>query len=432
MAHYWTGYGPVGTTPAGGVLQRGSAHLRRNATFTANLANGNYVGVINSLANLSTVNAVGTVGALQNQPAGVSGISARILRNGCDRLANNLTNIATRCFPEDYFFANPQLGANAASAGYRANISHNNYHSMQVQHTLRPTVGLSLQTTFTWSKLLTDYYTNAVVDPRNRQADYSLDYASVPMELRMNGTFELPIGPNKLLFPNSSGWVARLLERWQTSIVYNWGSGQPRDTFSAQHLYAGGGGNQPQARPDIVGPWVNPKTDFHQNGPNNDTGTIYGFPSPYGVFTDPQCTNRVGNTDTMGFDLRASCTLMAMAAVVPAGTPGAISLSPGLDGSPRFGVPVLQNSLPGTQGTQGARMLRLPGRWFFDANIAKSFRISESKSIQIRFDANNILNHPNPGEPNFNVQSENFGRVTADKVANNTQRSFQGQLRLTF
>jgi len=173
-------------------------------------------------------------------------------------------------------------------------------------------------------------------------------------------------------------------------------------------------------------------TDFHQNGPNNDTGTIYGFPSPYGVFTDPQCTNRVGNTDTMGFDLRASCTLMAMAAVVPAGTPGAISLAPGLDGSPRFGVPVLQNSLPGTQGTQGARMLRLPGRWFFDANIAKSFRISESKSIQIRFDANNILNHPNPGEPNFNVQSENLGRVTADKVANNTQRSFQGQLRLTF
>ena len=101
----------------GGVLQRGSAHLRRNATFTANLANGNYVGVINSLANLSTVNAVGTVGALQSQPSGVSGISARILRNGCDRLANNLTNIATRCFPEDYFFANPQLGADAAVGG---------------------------------------------------------------------------------------------------------------------------------------------------------------------------------------------------------------------------------------------------------------------------------------------------------------------------
>lgn len=427
-----TGYGPVGTTPAGSVLQRGSAHLRRNATFTSNLANGNYVGVINSLANLSTVNAVGTVGALQPAPAGVSGISARILRNGCDRLANNLTNIATRCFPEDYFYANPQLGTGNAASGYRANIGHNNYHSMQVQYTLRPTQGSSLQATYTYSKLLTDWYTNTTVDPRHRQADYSEDYASVPYEIRANGTFELPIGPNKLLFANSSGWVARLLERWQTSIVYNYGSGQPRDTFSAQHLYAGGGGNQPQARPDIVGPWENPKTEFKQNGPNNDTGTIYGFPSPYGVFVDPQC-GRISAADSMGFNLQTSCTLMAMAKIVPSGTPGAIALAPAADGSPRFGVPVLQNSLPGTQGNQGARMLRLPGRWFFDANISKSFRLSESKAIQIRFDANNILNHPNPGEPVFNVQSSDFGRVTADKVSNGVApRSFQGQLRLTF
>src|SRR2546426_11157387 len=59
-----TGYGPVGTV-VNGVLQRGSAHLRRNGTFTANLANGNFVGVVNSLMNLNTVNAVGSVGALQ-------------------------------------------------------------------------------------------------------------------------------------------------------------------------------------------------------------------------------------------------------------------------------------------------------------------------------------------------------------------------------
>jgi hypothetical protein len=422
-----TGYGPVGTT-VGTVLQRGSAHLRRNATFTANLANGNYVGVVNSLANLNTVQS-----GLVAPPPGVTGINARVLRNGCDRLGNNLTNIPTRCFPEDYFYANPQLGTGGNSAGYRANISHNNYHSMQIQYSLRPTHGASLQATYTYSKLLTDWYTNAVVDPRNRQKDYSEDYASVPYEIRMNGTFELPLGPNKLLFGNASGWVARLLERWQTSLVYNYGSGQPRDTFTAQHLYAGGGGNQPQARPDIVGPWKNPKTEFQQNGPNNDTGTIYGFPSPYAVFTDPQCTNRVGATDSMGFNLQTSCTLMAMANVVPAGTPGAIALAPAADGTPRFGVPVLQNPLPGKQGNQGARMLRLPGRWFFDANISKAFRISESKAIQIRFDANNILNHPNPGEPIYNVQSPDFGRVTADKVSNAAApRSFQGQIRLTF
>jgi hypothetical protein len=420
-----TGYGPVGTV-VNGVLQRGSAHLRRNATFTSNLANGNYVGVVNSLANLSTING----GSLQVSPI-ASGVSARILRNGCDRLANGVTNIPTRCFPEDYFYANPQFGTGNTSIRYVGNLSHNNYHSMQIQHTIRPNRGSSLQTTYTWSKLLTDHY-NTYVDPRNRQADYSWDYAGVPTELRMNGTFELPIGPNQLFFSNSSGVIARFLERWEASIVYNWGSGQPRDTFSTQKLYAGGGGNQPQARPDIVGPWENPKTHFQQNGPNNDTGTIYGFPLPYGIFPDPQCA-RISTSDSMGFNLQTSCTLNALAKIVPAGTPGAIALAPATDGSARWGLPVLQHSQPGTQGTQGARMLRLPGRWFFDANLRKTFRISESKSLTFRIDANNILNHPNPGEPNFNVNSADFGRVTAAKVSNAAApRQFQAQVRLAF
>ncbi len=422
-----TGYGPVGTV-VNGVLQRGSAHLRRNATFTSNLANGDFVTVINSLIGLNTAT------GLQPLPAGMTGVNGRVLRNGCDRLANGLTNIPTRCFPEDYFVTNPQFGA----ATYWGNLTHNNYHSMQIQHTLRNTQGSSLQTTYTWSKLLADHYNNWV-DPRHRQADYSMDYAGVPQEIRMNGTFELPIGPNRLLFTNSSGWMARLLEKWQASIVYNWGSGQPRDTFSNRKLYQGGGGNQPQARPDIIGPWVNPKTDFKQNGPNHDTGTIYGFPSPYVTYPDPQCANLVGTantgsnpdagTSTGQFNFQSQCTLNALALVATANTPGAILMPDGKT----YGVPVLANSLPGTQGTQGARMLRLPGRWFFDAALAKTFKIGESKTLQFRIDANNILNHPNPGEPNFNVGSADFGRVTANKVSLATSpRAFQAKIRLGF
>jgi hypothetical protein len=375
--------------------------------------------------NLST----GVTG-LQNLPAGLSGVNARVLRNGCDRLANGLTNIPTRCFPEDYFQTNPQF----SSATYYGNLTHNNYHSMQIQHTLRPTHGTNLQTTYTWSKLMTDHY-NVWVDPRFRQRDYSMDYAGVPTELRMNGTFELPVGPGQLLFTNSSGWFARFIEKWQTSIVYNWGSGQPRDTFeTAKKLYLGGGGNQPQARPDIVGPWKDPHTDFKQNGPNNDTGTIYGYPNPYVTFPDPQCANLVGAVDSMGFRLRDNCTLNALAKVVPSGTAGAFAVLDA-NGTPtgQFGVPVLQNPLPGTQGNEGARMLRLPARWFFDAAIFKTFKLTESKTLEFRVDANNILNHPNPGEPVFNVGSADFGRVTASKVSLPTSpRAFQAKLRLTF
>lgn len=428
------GYGTIGTCvtfpasptlplPAGAgqegcganqVMQHGSAHLRRNTTYTANLANGNYVGVINSLANTNTAT------GLQAPPAGVPNINARVLRNGCDRLANGMTNIPTRCFPEDYFIAAPQFG----TATYVGNIAHNNYHSMQAQYTLRPVHGTSLQATYTWQKLLSDRY-NTFVDPRNRSADYSLDYISSASELRTTGTFELPIGPNRPLFGNSSGWVARTLERWQVNLIYIAVSGEPRDTYVTQKLYAGGGGNQPQARPNIVGPWENPKTDYKWNGPNGNTGTIFGFPSPYTVYQDPQCTSNVGDTDSMGFNLRSSCTMNGLAKIAPAGTPGARLMADGVT----YAIPMLENPLPGTQGNQPARMLRLPGRWTLDANVSKAFRIGETRSVQVRVDATNILNHSNPGEPLSNVQSANFGQVTARQGAS---RAFQGQVRLTF
>jgi len=136
----------------------------------------------------------------------------------------------------------------------------------------------------------------------------------------------------------------------------------------------------------------------------------------------------------MGFRLRDNCTLNALAKVVPSGTAGAFAVLDA-NGTPtgQFGVPVLQNPLPGTQGNEGARMLRLPARWFFDAAIFKTFRLTESKTLEFRVDANNILNHPNPGEPVFNVGSADFGRVTASKVSLPTSpRAFQAKLRLTF
>ena len=443
------GYGAVGTCvnqPTGStapglgqegcaanqVRQHGSAHLRRNAAFTGFLANGNYVSVVDALANLSAVQT-----GLQNLPTGKSGVSARILRNGCDRLGNGLynpaqaasnTNIPTRCFAEDYFYASPQFNNGSGTNGapnFISNMGHNNYHSMQAQFTLRPVQGISFQSTYTWQKSLTDRF-DSYTDPQNRSLDYSFDRSLAFHEFRTNGTFELPFGPNKLLLGNSSGWVARVLERWQTSIIFNATTGQPRTPFASQKLYAAGANSpQPTSRPDIIGPWVNPESDYKWNGPNQNTGTVFGSPSPFITYTDPQCTNNVGATDSMGFNLQSSCTLRGLAHVVPVGTAGAILMADGVT----YGVPLLQNAMPGTQGNLGANTLRLPGRWTLDGNIGKTFRITESKTIQIRFDATNILNHTSAGEPDFNSQADTFGQITTRQ---GLPRSFQGQLRLAF
>ena len=58
---------------------------------------------------------------------------------------------------------------------------------------------------------------------------------------------------------------------------------------------------------------------------------------------------------------------------------------------------VLQHAQPGKKGNLGNDTIVGLGSWRFDANLGKTFQISESKSLQVRFDAQNILNHPQPG-----------------------------------
>ena len=137
------------------------------------------------------------------------------------------------------------------------------------------------------------------------------------------------------------------------------------------------------------------------------------------------------NTDPGGFNLASStnCTLLGLGKVVPAGTPGAITSTNGAASV----LPLLEHPLPGTQGNLGAFTMKTLPRWALDGNLSKNFRISESKAIQFRFDATNILNHPLSGDPTglANVGSSltgSFGQVTTKTGS----RVFQGQLRFTF
>jgi hypothetical protein len=91
---------------------------------------------------------------------------------------------------------------------------------------------------------------------------------------------------------------------------------------------------------------------------------------------------------------------------------------------------VLQNPQPGTRGTLGLRTIENPGTWSFDANLSKAFQISESKSVQIRFDATNVFNHPIPNNPTLDINNSNpFGHIQEKSAA---RRQFQAQVRFAF
>jgi hypothetical protein len=150
--------------------------------------------------------------------------------------------------------------------------------------------------------------------------------------------------------------------------------------------------------------------------------------------TDPQCgliTTKQGLPVTTGANPVARCTLRALAIVVDPSTPGAQPLTDFIptDTTGRSVKIALQNPMPGTKGTLGPNKVKGFGIFSFDLSASKSFRISESKSVQMRIDATNILNHPSPGAPNLDINGNNtFGNITTKTGS----RVMQGQLRFSF
>ena len=267
---------------------------------------------------------------------------------------------------------------------------------------MRPINGISLQGTWVWSKTMGSQGT--YVDPVNRRLNYSAQPSS-PHALRMNGTVELPFGPNKLLFSNANGWFARAIERWQTSFILNAASATRTSALpGTSHFYGNPGFTIASTN------WALPNPNFQWNG---TSGSLYG--DKYTSAPDPQCTDpsQVTPGDKMGTNLQATniCTIVALATRNSDGTPGEV---------------LLKYSKPGEVGNLGFGNFKYFGNWSLDMSASKNFRISESKSVQIRFDSTNVLNHPTPNTPSFSANT--FGVSTGKS----DERSFQGQLRLTF
>jgi len=412
-----------------GQAVTGSQALRTNTVLNQNLINGNFIAVTNSLISGTGLT---VTGAQSNTGLGLVP-SGRLIRNGCDRIANGQTafnGIQLRCFPENYLIANPQLGA----ATFRVNSGSSSYHSMQAQFTLRPTHGFSVQSTYTWSKTL-ETAADSNTNPLKRSQDHRRSFSNVPHDLRTNGSIELPMGPGKLFFGNSNGTLGRVLERWQAGIILNLSAGRPSTILGGGGLNYGSStsATAPNIAADLVGNFNVRNATLYFDGPRN-RASLFGKDNPYITVPDPQCP--IPSSLPAGvYPASLSCQLSAVAEIVPSTTPGAQQFGVNADGTPRYGVIVLQNPKPGTQGNLGQMTFEMPGSYRFDANLSKTFRISETKSLQFRMDAVNVLNHPNPlpaAGATISMNSTSggdFGYLTNPKTGT---RAFQGQLRFTF
>jgi hypothetical protein len=223
-----------------------------------------------------------------------------------------------------------------------------------------------------------------------------------------------------------------MVERWQLGLIYNLASGAPVSITAQTMLYGNG-------LPDVRHP-----VDF-----NKIKGTRWGVRSGNflegryfdngDVFLkvdDPLCDTATNMQNLSGrapggvlnTTLPYRCTLDALAMVVPVGTPDSFTLPNGQNVQV-----VLQHAQPGKRGNLGNATVVGLGSWRFDANLGKTFQMSESKSLQVRFDAQNVLNHP---VPNFAANGASFningGTPFGQMPSKSGTRLFQGQLRLNF
>jgi hypothetical protein len=373
-----------------GTTQRGSQHLRLSSTFRGDLANGDFEAVSNAL-NIYNGTGGGATGAV----VGVAGERGNVLRRanrgfnvpGGTAIAGGPV-VPSGLFPENWIVTNPQF----SGANLFANMGRSQYHSLQVQSTLRATEGLTFQGTYIWSRALG--LSGGFTDPTDRNKDYTLATQHVTHDFRSNGAFELPIGPNKLLFRNASGWVARAIEGWQTSFIMNLSTGQPTSIGAGNMLYGNGVA-------DVVGAF--PSKGFGKVQWDGNFGNFFE-PGSFAKVSDPQC----GRVAAVLMDY---CTLQAVT-------------------SAKTGEMLLQNPQPGKRGTLGRQTMELPGQWAFDAAISKTVRISESKSVQIRMDATNIFNHPVPGAPSLSINGDTpFGYIQSK---DNSHREFRSTVRFSF
>jgi hypothetical protein len=83
----------------------------------------------------------------------------------------------------------------------------------------------------------------------------------------------------------------------------------------------------------------------------------------------------------------------------------------------------------GTFGTAGRNTVITPGSIQLDFSAHKEFRIVENHALQFRFEAFNLPNHPNWGNPDLSFTSQTFGRINSTRT---NMREIQIALKYTF
>jgi hypothetical protein len=319
----------------------------------------------------------GAAGGMANSLGTNSGVVCRMFGSNftpCSRIGNFN---APGPYPINFWMFNPYSNG---TLQLTEDSAWNNYNGLQTSLRRRAANGLSLQLNYTFSKGLS----NTRVDNANQNVDWTtrrnlaLDRGPSPFDIRhvlqVFGTYDLPVGKGRTLAINN-----RLLD----ALVGGWAI-SPILTLQSGASFALSGGFQ---------------TVNTANGPVG--GGVYLAPGVtlsdvQNALVNSQAANTNRNsidTSWIGADGRASTSKF----ITPS-TPGVFGNAIYVYGKNYFGL---------------------------DAAINKEVKVRERMRLALQVGATNVLNHPEWGIGNLNIQSTTFGQVTSPVNGSRTMQ-FRG------
>jgi hypothetical protein len=246
--------------------------------------------------------------------------------------------------------------------------AYSNYNSMQLSFRKRFANGVSLDTNYVWSKMLSSYDSsgwgsrngnNVIQSSYDRKSSYGLSNFDIPHAWKGSVVYALPIGKGKKVL-NRGGVLDAIAGGWQVSSLFTYQSG---NTFTAQ-MNSNNSNSQAQSQLPNVVPGV----------------SLYPDNKTIGQWFNPA------------------------AFVAP--------------GQYKF-------------GNEGRNILRGPRYSDVDFSASKTLHVPklENGQIQFRFDATNALNHTSYNPPNASIGGSTVGQITSAALSG---RIFQLGARLSF
>jgi hypothetical protein len=250
----------------------------------------------------------------------------------------------------------PQFTGIDTASGGGDHSGHSSYHAAMIRFDKRTSSGLTIQTSYVFSKIITDsdsYWPGAAsLDHYNRVLDKSIGQFDVSHNFKLSYIYELPFGKSKHFALGGSKLADAFLGGWRVSAVHLYSSGLPVNIGAAVGFPVFNGRNAPTV-PTYDG-WRGA-----QQGSSFDPQTDRFF-QPASFF-GPQPTDRVGN-------------------------------------STRFNP-----------------KLRLFPNYTENFSFAKTFRPVEKLRLDLRAEAFNIFNRVRFGTGPNGLTDPNFGRLTGNQ-----------------